>query len=114
VAVVTLRVAVIAPGAVVMVEVAVVMAMVMAVAAVVMAVAAVVVAGAQVVSALVMTVVGSEKNKYFSFVSHNNGPNRVRDSYKRLSLSTSLKNLFKTCLDVDPSMFGCRSFHREA
>jgi len=77
-----LMVAVIAPGAVVMVVVAVVMAMVMAVAAVVMAVAAVAVAVAQVVSAVVMAVVGSEENEYFSFVSHSNGPNRVRDSYK--------------------------------
>jgi hypothetical protein len=27
-------------------------------------------------------VVGSEKNKYFSFLGHGNGPSRVRDSYK--------------------------------
>ena len=66
----------------VMAMVMAVAAVVMAVAAVVMAVAAVVMAVAQVVSAVVMAVVGSEKNEYFSFLSHSNGPNRVRDSYK--------------------------------
>ena len=85
-----LMVAVIAPGAVVMVVVAVVMAMV----AVVMAVAAVVVAVAQVVSAVVMAVVGSEKNEYFSFVSHINGPNRVRDSYKAPIASCESQKFF--------------------
>ena len=64
-----------AVGAAVMAVAAVVM---MAVAAVVMAVVSVVAA----VSRVVLTVAGSEKNKYFSFLSHSNGPSRVRDSYK--------------------------------
>ncbi len=51
--------------------------------------------------------VGSEKNKYFSFLSHSNGPSRVRDSYKAsIALYESLE-FFKN-LSVG------RSYHREA
>ncbi len=56
---------------------------------------------------MVLTVVGSEKNKYFSFLGHSNGPSRVRDSYKAsIALYESLE-FFKN--------LSCgRSYHREA
>ncbi len=50
---------------------------------------------------------GSEKNKSFSFLSHSNGPSRVRDSYKAsIALYESLE-FFK-------SLSGGGSYHKEA